>query len=210
MSHRLATALALVLTASASPGFAEDVFQGYTGWQMAPNSDVKIPGQSFSAEWDGESFKMPPYWGLRWTRWQGDWGWGAEFTHAKVKASDATLAKAGLDRLEFTDGLNILTVNLQRRWQPQRGVTPYLGAGIGAAIPHVELERPEGRTFEYQLTGPAIRWFAGVSRDFSDTWLGFVEYQGTFSSNTADLTGGGKLDTDITTHAVNIGLGYRF
>lgn len=207
MARFLITTLALVLTTQ--PLWAEDVIQGYTGWQMAPDSTVTIPGQSFDAEWDGESFKAPPYWGVRWTRWQGDWGWGAEFTHTKVKASDDTLAGAGLDRLEFTDGLNILTANVQRRWQ-MGGLTPYAGAGIGAAIPHVEVERPQGRTYEYQLTGPALRWFAGVSRDFNDRWLGFVEYQGTFSKNTADLTGGGELKTDITTHAVNIGLGYRF
>ncbi|SMO39175.1 outer membrane protein [Paracoccus laeviglucosivorans] len=207
MSRLVATALALVLTAG--PSFAEDVIQGYTGWQIATDSEVEIPGQSFDAEWDGESFKAPPYWGLRWTRWQGDWGWGAEFTHTKVKATDDTLAGAGLDRLEFTDGLNILTANIQRRWLIE-GFTPYAGAGLGVAIPHVELERPEGRTYEYQLTGPALRWFAGVSRDFNEHWLGFVEYQGTFSKNTADLKGGGELKADITTHAVNIGVGYRF
>lgn len=208
MSRSVCLALALVLTAGL-PLRAENLIQGYTGWQGAPDARVRMPGRDFDADWGGESFKAPPYWGLRWTRWQGDWGWGAEFTHAKVKASDDTLDGAGLQRLEFTDGLNILTVNLQRRWLGGR-FTPYAGAGLGVAIPHVEVTRPQGRTYGYQLTGPALRWFAGISRDFTPNWLGLVEYQGTFSRNTADLKGGGDLRSDVTTHALNIGLGYRF
>lgn len=185
------------------------MISGYTGWQGAQDSHVDLPGQGFDASWDGDSLKAPPYWGLRWTNWRGDFGWGVEVTHIKVKASDGTLDKSGLTRLEFTDGLNIVTVNAQRRWQ-QPGFTPYIGAGIGAAVPHVEVTRGADRTYGYQLTGPAVRWFAGVSRDLTDRWSIFGEYQGTWSSNKADLDGGGDLETDITTHAVNIGLGWRF
>lgn len=208
MLRPFAAGLALALTA-ALPLAAEDVVSVYSGAQMAPDSRVRMPGQSFDADWQGESGKAPPYWGLRWTRWRGDLGWGVEFTHAKVKASDATLAGAGLDRLEFTDGLNIATVNLMRRW-PQAGFTPYAGAGLGVAMPHVEVTRPQGRTYGYELTGPAVRWFAGASRDLNDNWSVFAEYQGTYSRNMADLDGGGKLKTNITTHAINIGLGYSF
>lgn len=198
---------ALALTAL--PAAAETVISGYTGWQMAQDSRVRLPGPDFDADWKGESLKAPPYWGLRWTNWRGDWGWGAEVTHAKVKASDGTLDGSGLDRLEFTDGLNIVTVNVQRRWQ-RDGFTPYAGFGIGAAVPHVEVTRGTDRTYGYQLTGPALRWFAGASRDLNDRWSVFAEYQGTHSRNSADLDGGGRLKTDITTHAVNIGLGWRF
>ena len=54
----------------------------------------------------------PPYYGARITWWgQGKFGWGFETTHDKIYANDETLANAGFRRLEFTDGLNIITVN---------------------------------------------------------------------------------------------------
>lgn len=86
----------------------------------------------------------------------------------------------------------------------------YFGVGIGVVILYVEFECFEGCIFEYQLIGLVICWFVGVSCDFSDIWLGFVEYQGMFFSNIVDLMGGGKFDIDIIIYVVNIGLGYCF
>lgn len=201
-------ALAL-LTATVTGARAETVIFGYSGWQTAPHSTVRLNGDRFNAGWKGDSLSTPPYWGLRVTRWNGDIGWGAEITHAKIYADDKTLARAGVGRLEFSDGLNIVTVNMQRRWQ-RAGWTPYLGIGLGAAVPHVEVGEGEGRTFEYQLTGPALRLFAGAAWDLSERWQIMAEYQGTYSSHDADLKGGGSLKTDVITNAVNIGLGWKF
>src|SRR5690606_20855157 len=96
--------------------------------------------QSFDAEWSGKSFEAPPYWGVRGTWWIDrfpQWGLSVDFTHAKVYATAGTLDAAGWTRLEFTDGLNILTVNALRRFEGFGRFEPYLGAGVGVSIPHV-------------------------------------------------------------------------
>lgn len=196
---------------------AETELSVYTGFQGAFSSDVSGDDGAggdfdFSADWDGKPIAMPPYYGLRGTYWVNDnWGFGAEFTHTKVYASDETLADSGFETLEFSDGLNILTANAMRRFPNDTRVTPYLGFGLGVAIPHVEATPPGGaETFEYQMTGVAARAVAGASYKLNDRWAVFGEYNGTYSANEADLVGGGTLKTNILTNAVNIGTSFSF
>lgn len=208
----------LMLSLLALPAAAEIELSFYTGYQTAPHSDVSgsDPGGvgdfDFNAEWKGKSFDMPPYYGIRATWWRTDrFGLGVEFNHAKVYASDDTLADNGFDRLELTDGHNLVTVNAFYRWpQPDRRWTPYVGGGLGVAIPHVDVTTVGGKTFEYQLTGAAVVWMAGISYELNDTWSVFGEYKGSYSQNDIDLDNGGSMDTDIITNALNIGISYRF
>ncbi|WP_353473112.1 outer membrane beta-barrel protein [Salipiger sp. H15] len=192
----------------------------YTGWQTAPHSRItgKYPGSGDSFDeligWEGKSFEMPPYWGLRGTWWRSDtFGVALEFTHAKVYANEDDRDDAGFETLEFTDGINILTVNAMRRWPEQWGkLTPFAGAGLGIAVPHVEVATTGGTddTFEYQYTGPAMRLLAGVSYPINDKWSVYGEYQFTYSWNEADLDEGGTLETDIKTNALNVGVSMKF
>ncbi|MCO6384303.1 MAG: outer membrane beta-barrel protein [Vannielia sp.] len=215
---RFATALAVTL-AAALPARAEVELSFYTGYQTSPHSrfegtDAGTPF-SFLAEWEGRSFEMPPYYGVRAMWWRNaNWGFGAEFTHAKVYASDETLADNGLETLEMTDGINILTANLMYRWPGQWAggkITPYVGGGLGVAIPHIEFQQTGGaETFEYQVSGPAARWIAGASYALNDNWALFGEYNGTYSSNKGDLEGGGEWESNILTNAINVGLSYNF
>ena len=202
------------------PGIAraEVELSFYGGWQTAPHSVVTIEGDSvlpedeFTAGWEGRSFTMPPYYGLRATWWRSEsLGFGLDFSHDKVYADDATLAESGLDHFEFSDGLNILTVNAYRRWdQALGGLTPYVGGGIGLSLPHVEVVTPETRTWEYQLGGPAVAWMAGVSYPINDRWSVFGEYKGTYSQNVVELETGGTVETDIITNSVNLGVSFSF
>lgn len=206
--------------ALAAPASAEMELSFYSGWQTSPHSRVEgdLPGGggSYSAliGWEGRSFDMPPYYGIRGTWWHTDTlGFGLELTHAKVYAPDDERAALGFDSLEFTDGHNIVTANVMRRWPSQWGsATPYVGAGLGFAMPHVDVEVPAGNseTFGYQLTGPAARVTAGVTYPLSDRLDVFGEYQFTYSSNSATLDNDGTLDTDIVTNALNIGLTLKF
>lgn len=197
---------------------AEDQFSIYGGIQSAPHSGVTgtDPGGvgdfDFTAGWEGRSFEMPPYWGLRWTRWQTDrFGWGVDINHTKVYADDDTLADSEFSHFEFSDGLNILTVNAWRRFPDASATfTPYVGAGIGISVPHVEVTTSGGRVFEYQVTGPAVQWVAGASYSLNDRWSVFGEYKGTYSMNEADLGSGGTLETDIVTNALNFGVSFGF
>ena len=197
---------------------AEVELSFYGGWQSAPHSNVSISGDSvipdddFTAGWDGRSFEAPPHYGLRATWWRNeDLGFGIELNHTKVYADDATLAASGLDHFEFSDGLNIVTFNVFRRWEEAfGGFTPYLGGGLGVSIPHVEVTVPGSKTFEYQLAGPAVAWMAGASYPITDRWSVFGEYKGTYSMNETELETGGSLDTDIITNAVNFGVSFDF
>ncbi|EEX16595.1 lipid A oxidase [Citreicella sp. SE45] len=79
-------------------------------------------------------------------------------------------------------------------------------------MPHVEVATTGGSddTFEYQYTGPAVRLLAGASYPINDRWSVYGEYQFTYSWNEADLDGGGSLNTDIKTNALNVGLSLKF
>lgn len=204
----------LVSLLSCSSALAGPEITIFTGLQESPHSvirgeDETLGALDFTAAWEGRSLSAPPYYGARVTWWgAGRFGWGFELTHDKVYADDATLGGNGFNRLEFTDGLNIITVNgVWKGTQRALNITPYGGVGAGVAIPHVDIE-PDGgpHTWEYQLTGPAVRWFAGVRYDLRGDWDLIGEYQGTYSLNEVQLDDGGFLSTNIVTNAINIGV----
>ncbi|NDV02722.1 outer membrane beta-barrel protein [Pseudoroseicyclus sp. CLL3-39] len=190
----------------------------YGGVQEADPSDVTVSGDSvvaddeFTATWEGRSLEAPFYWGARATWWaRSGLGFGLDVNHAKTYADDETLAQTGYERLEFSDGLNIVTVNAYYRWDRALGpVTPYVGGGLGVSVPHVELTEASSETFEYQLTGPAATWIAGASVPITERVDLFGEYKGTWSSNEAELDTGGTLESDIMTNAVNFGVSFNF
>lgn len=218
MRNAIPSLLIFLVTAPAA-AVAEVELSFYGGAQSAPHSDViisndsVIPSDEYFFAWEGRSFEPPPYYGLRATFWQSDsFGYGVDFTHNKIYPQAGELEKHGFDRLEFTDGLNTLTVNAYRRWNSAWGdFTPYVGGGVGVAIPHVEVEF-EGaeETRGYQLTGPAATWIAGAKYPINDEWAVFGEYKGTYSMNTADLDSGGTLETNVITNALNIGVSFSF
>jgi lipid A oxidase len=215
MTRLLALAALLMAPAMAS---AEVELSFYGGSQSAPHSvvtvtgDPLIPDEEFTAGWDGLSFTAPPQYGIRATWWQNaNYGFGVELNHAKVYADDATRAANGYNVLEFTDGLNILTVNGFRRWQDAfGGVTPYVGGGIGISVPHVEVNKNGSDTFGYQFGGPAVAWMAGATYPINDRWSVFGEYKGTYSMNSVDLDSGGTLETNVITNSLNFGVGFNF
>lgn len=214
----LSAALAISV-AGIVPASAEMELSIYGGSQSSPHSRVSgsYPGTGARYNaligWEGKSFAPPPYYGARATWWRRpDLGFGIELTHAKTYAPDAERRALGFNRLEFTDGHNIVTFNVMKRWNDRFGsFTPYVGAGIGLAIPHVDVTSANGfRSFGYQVTGPAARLTAGAKYDLSDSWALFGEYQFTYSSNKASLPAGGSLNTDIITNAINVGVSFSF
>ena len=202
----------LMLPASAN---ADVELSFYGGLQSAQPSDVSVYDANGTdtdlVQWEGKSFSAPPYYGIRATIWSSsEFGYGLDFTHNKIYPKSLP---TGYDRLEFTDGLNTLTVNAYRRWRNGiAGLTPYVGGGIGLAIPYVEVVRNavNSETFEYQVTGPAATLIAGASYPINDKWSVFGEYKSTYSQNKADLDDGSTLETNIVTNAVNLGLSFRF
>lgn len=213
---RTAIALATLL-ASSTAAFADPSVSVYGGWQTAPHSTVDVTdGTKFTAGWDGKSFEMPPYWGVRGTYWLDEWGYSdfgvaLDFSHSKVYARKATLNKTpGWTHFEFTDGLNLATANVLYRFKGDRDWTPYIGAGAGVNVPHVEVSRPSGETSEYQLGGFTGQTLVGLDYKFTDNISAFTEWKFNYSRLDVDIDSGDRLKTNISTNAVNFGISYNF
>ena len=189
----------------------------YGGLQSSPHSRITgkhdTNGTQYSelVGWEGKSFDAPVYYGIRTTFWRSDkLSYGAEFTHTKAYAPNKALQSAGFDRLEFTDGHNIITLNINKRWALGEFNT-YSLVGLGIAIPHVDALPSGGlHTFEYQYSGPAVRGAVGLSRKLNDKFSIFTEYQFTASDNKVSLRNGGSLNTKLLTNAINVGVSYNF
>lgn len=218
----LALATLALVPAAAS---AEVQLSVFAGIQEAPHSTVtgtdpdntSLGGVlDFTAGWEGKSFAPPPYYGFRATWWRSEnLGFGVEYTHDKVYADAETLAEAHYDRFEFTDGLNILTANVNYRWPAKwmdGKATPYVGGGLGFAFPHVDITASDGgpHTFGYQITGAAVRLYAGSTYQINDNWALLGEYQFTYSQHDVDLDNGGGFETNVITNAINLGVSYTF
>jgi lipid A oxidase len=201
----------------------------YGGTAYTGESDLNLvqPGgtdMTFrNIAWEGRPFRRPPYYGYRAIYWPSDrYGVMLDFTHIKAIANkDRPVQQSGfkdgdhvppqapvsatLKRLEFTHGYNLLTLNALRRGA-LRGpnLIAYAGLGLGVAIPHVEVERADksrsDRTFEYQITGPALQLLGGIERRFGRRLSLFVEYKLSCAMLRGDLVGGGKVTTNLCTH----------
>lgn len=203
----------------ATPAAAEMEVSFYFGSQSVPHSvlsgDLDGTPVNRTIAWEGKSFSPPPYYGVKAAYWRySGWGYGVELTHAKAYASDADRAALGLDTLEFTDGHNIITANIHRRWEDlwwNGRLTPFVTAGLGVAVPHVDIQPTgEAHTFGYQMTGPAARLGVGVSMDLTERMSAYTEYQFTYSDNKVELDSGGTLETSLITNALNFGISYSF
>lgn len=227
MRNAIKTGAILAASVIAAPAAAEFELSFYVGTQSVDSSTGSgyLPGGApinRSIDWKGKPFSSPFYYGGRAMWWlDNDIGFGLEGTHTKAYASQADMAAIGVSRLELSDGHNILTANVMKRWpgafEKSPKVTPYVGAGLGVAIPHVDVQVLGSgiRTFGYENTGPAARAIAGLKYDLTENWALFSEYQATWSDNeiTIDPAPGqlpGKLNTDLITHAVNVGVSYSF
>lgn len=239
----VAFAACLFATGQPGDARAEVQVGAYGGWSESFDSDVDIrqPGGTNlsidDVDWEGDSFTFdggPPFYGVKLIYWKDshpNWGIMLDYQHAKVNPKLGQLvnvngtrdgaAVAGLQplnqtvsMLEFTDGLNILTLNLMYR-QPRGGWTPFGGIGVGLSIPNVEFNRAPGAaqsgyTNEYQITGIAVQGILGAEKDITDRISAFGEYRLSYTDNDADLGGGGSLETEIWTSSLIFGLSYRF
>lgn len=213
---KAALALVAVLATPLAAQAADFSLSVYGGYQTAPHSSVSgndgVDTFDFTTGWEGKSFDMPPYYGVRGTYWVSEtFGWIADFTHSKVYADEDDMADNGFTTLEFTDGLNNLTVGPIWRWPGAWDkFTPYASVSAGIIIPHVEVTTDNTDTLEYQIAGPTIALVLGASYELNDRWDLFTEYKGSYSQLDVDLDGGGNLESDIITNALNFGVTYKF
>ncbi len=210
----------------------------YIGKSFSPPSDVtmKAPGGTDitlkDVEWKSESFKPSPYYGGRGIDWNSKFpalGVMVDYTHAKATAIRTQIVSqtgrrngrevppvepfsATFRKLEFTHGLNFLTLNgVIRAAGLNRRIVPYAGLGIGFSVPYVHVRvhgRPRSeQVLEAQMTGTAFQLFGGIEwRVFkSDRISAFTEYKLTYTTNDVKLHNGGTLKANILVHQFNIG-----
>ena len=130
---------------------------------------------------------------------------GSRVAKPVIETVDATGTLAGqpapprilltdlFERFEFTHGHNVLLLTpLLRLPSAIPGVRPYVGAGAGLAMPHVEVwaagDPRERRTNEYQLAGPAAQLVAGFELRVGRLAC-FVEYKLSWAWISGALTG---------------------
>ncbi len=211
-ASRAASASAPLSTAL-QPGRETD-FGAYLGAPYHYPSDFHLvkPGVTDltikNVDWFTLPFENPLYYGVRIQRWFGGrFGSMLDFTHSKVHAPlkedfnfEGTLdgkpvpptAKVGdyFDKLEWTHGHNMLTLNGLIRLPSLGIISPYFGAGAGLSFPHSEihLKSDASRTYEYQYTGPVGQALFGLEFRLK-TGSVFVEYKFTAADYWGPLTG---------------------
>lgn len=210
-------AITMSIALGSSANADDFTLSAYGGIQGAPHSEVSVSdGTDFTAGWEGQSFETPVYFGARGIWWgviesEPDFGLSLDYSHAKVYADEETIAGTpGWTHFEFTDGLNLLTLNALYRVPFDNGITPYVGAGAGINVPHVEVTRPSGTTSEYQLGGATLQAQLGVDYRITDQWSVFAEYKVNYSFVDAKIDSGDTLETNIWTNAANVGVTFHF
>jgi hypothetical protein len=197
----------------------ETVLGAFTGVPYTYPSPARIenPGAKAATDftidpvaWYTNPFKSPIYYGARVAQWftGGRAGTGVDFIHSKALAPlndeanfSGTLEGAPLpprapikdvlSKLEFSHGHNMLLLTGFLRL-PSIGarISPYVGAGAGASLPHTEVEYENGshpRTYEYNYAGPAAQALAGFEIRLSKLSV-FVEYKFTYADYNAPLS----------------------
>jgi lipid A oxidase len=225
----LFAAASVVFLAAPGAARAEFLLGIYGGVSGTFDSDVDVESGATDltledVPFDGESFDNPIYYGVRGTYWlEGAPSYGVmlDFTHAKaiadigetvdVSGGGSTSVGAVFDDLQFSHGLNTLTLNGLYR-HPLSWVTPYAGVGVGVSVPHVEVDLAGGgsSTHEYQFGGLAAQALAGMEFSIGDRLALFAEYKFSYTPLDIDLDGGGSLETDLFTNQAMLGLSVRF
>ncbi len=217
----LASLALMTLGSVAAAGEIE--LSGGLGYNWSPHSMATLTAsggasQTDTIAWDGDSFNPAVYYAVRLMYWSdslADWGFGVDYTHAKVKAKRA---ESGVDStyswLEFTDGLNIVTANVFRKWDFD-AARVYVGAGAGVSIPHVEIDTLPGSIVgassirEYEIAGPAVQAVAGASYEVFPGARVFGEYKLAYTVNTTTLgQGAGTFSTNLVNHQIVAGISF--
>lgn len=193
-------------------------------------TDLTFQGVS----WSSRSLELPLYYGLRITHHfaaRPSWGVRLDFVHDKVYADAeehhrVTGMRAGapveaqepldasVQRFNMSHGANYLTLHLLHRWNPcpEPGCTsrlqPYVGAGAGILIPHVEATVGESSVSEYQVHGPGFQLLGGLDVPVASRLALFGEYRFSHASLGVDIPGG-ELRTTLNTHHLLVGPSFR-
>jgi opacity protein-like surface antigen len=227
----LAAAVVLLLPSAAR---ADWMLSGFLGAAKTQSStiDLSLPAQGTQlqlegAEYRGESFQSPQYYGLRLTRTIGPWlGIEGEFIHAKVFAEvdrdvHATGTRHGaafatdvrlssvVQRLSMSHGLNFILVNVAARHgfgpTDASGAHRLVGvvrAGAGPTMPHAESHIDDVTMEQYESGGLGVQVGGGIEIAIGHGIGALGEYKFTSASPEIDVPGGTATIPSRTHHVV--------
>jgi len=214
--------LKLSLFLSAALCFSSDFsVYFYGGLQGANSSHVtgEDPGPggvgsfSFKSEWEGRSFRDPFYYGLRAHYWlKPSLALSLDFTHSKIYSTKKTLLDNNLKTIEFTDGINTLTLSALINKSVYKNIFAYIALGAGVSIPKIEFQSAAAtyRTFYFHLGGVVAQLQFGVEKKMANGFSLFTEYVLNYHKMDVKLVKQGNLQTQFLSHALNFGFGYGF
>jgi lipid A oxidase len=203
----------------------EHAFGAYLGAPYHYPSDFHLRNGSKTdltikdVEWFTHPFENPLYYGARIQHWLagGTFGTMLDFTHSKAyapfkdeKTFQGTLdgkpapgkGKVGdyFDKLEYSHGHNMLTLNGLMRFARFGNFVPYAGVGAGVTLPHSEIHllTDPARTYEYQYAGPVAQALFGIEVRLK-TGSVFLEYKFTTADYLSPITNrdGSVLPIDL-------------
>jgi lipid A oxidase len=159
-------------------------------------------------EWFTHPFSNPLYYGARVQHWLtgGVFGTMVDFTHSKAYAPfnqekafqgtidgkpvpDKATVEQYFDKLEYSHGHNMLTLNGLMRFARFGAFVPYAGVGAGVTLPHSEIHSlaDPARTYEYQFAGPIAQALFGIEFRLKSGSV-FVEYKFTTADYLSPIT----------------------
>lgn len=218
---------------TAQNAFAELQLSLHGGLAHTYNSDIQITQTNrlsltlHDVDWKNENFQEPPYWGVRiiyWKDWMPDSGFGLDFVHAKIVASDNQVVYASGDRggntpvhgfetlgstisgLAFSHGLNFLMLNIYERWRAKESFRPFAGAGVGILLPHVEGRIGSEQGDSYHYGGWALQGLGGFEITLGGPVSLFAEYKIHHSWLKVPYGATASLSTKLWTHQIALGL----
>ena len=186
----------------------------FTGVQNSGSSSVSGEGPGgvgaffFSTDWDMGSLDGMDYLGLRAIYWV-DARNGLALTLTRSTAVATATPAAGVSDVSF-DGTLTLTADALHRWNANGRLKPYIGLGLGIAMPDARVTFATGEIERPDATGFAAAATAGASYKLDARTSAFAELHLSHARYDIDLSSGGSLKTDMTSTAINVGLSYRF
>lgn len=151
-----------------------------------------------SVDFDTKPFASPPYYNLRFGNWKDGKAWEIEFIHHKIYADKEDLGQ-GVEKLEITDGYNLLYAN--HAYESEHGLIYRFGAGI--VIPHPDVTYNGQRSHGgYQLGGISAQ--LGLEKEFpiNENWIFSIESKVTYSHAKIELDFGEATVPNTAFHLV--------
>lgn len=211
---RLVLFCLLIMMPISAPAQTEvSVYSGTELWVSGRISGHSSGGGEdfgYSTGWQDPFSPARRNFGLRLTLWQdNNFGWGVEYNERNFRA-DAPVS-AEMTGATYSENLQLLTLNAFYRWKkPSGNLVPYVGAGLGLAMPDAEFSTTGQAGSDSATTGPAAQWVVGASYPIARRVSVFGEYQGSYSMSGAGFSNEGAVNTRVITGAVNIGLTLGF